>query len=156
MNGLNVPVGDKFHCIAAEPHTTFVRISVANGRKDIGFDSMVLGRLRCGYRVFQMRSWFGTRIELCYLFARIHVGKEKNFWTTPRQVHAPALRDPPHHRCSDRVFCAQVRLAHERKVEMLEENIEELKKQNSALQNSALLLRSGSAQLEESEVSVGL
>jgi len=132
-NGLNVPVGDKFHCIASEPQATFVRISVANGRKEIGFDSMVLGRLRCGFRVFQMRTLLGTRIELCYLFAQIRVGKEKNFWTTPRQV----------------------RLAHEKKVEMLEENIEELKKQNSAL-----LLRSSvgdSPKLEKADdVSVGL
>jgi hypothetical protein len=49
----------------------------------------------------------------------------------------------------------QVRLAHEKKVEMLEENIEELKKQNSAL-----LLRSSvgdSPKLEKADdVSVGL
>ena len=83
---MNAPFAETVHCVAAEPHATFLRISVADSGQEVAYETAVLGRLRPGYRVLQMRGLLGTRIELCYLFVRISFGSEPNLWPTPRQV----------------------------------------------------------------------
>ena len=45
-----------FHCVAAEPHATFLRVAVTDRGQEVAYESAVLGRLRRGYRVFQMRG----------------------------------------------------------------------------------------------------
>jgi len=85
-NGLNAPYGETVHCIAAEPHATFLRVGVIVEGQEVAYETAVLGRLCRGYRVIQMRSAFGTRIELCYVFVRVSFGSEPNFWATPRQL----------------------------------------------------------------------
>eukprot|EP00966_Prymnesium_polylepis_P264153 6102543-Prymnesium_polylepis.1 len=54
-DGINAPFGAKVHCVAAEPHATFIRIGVDNGDQEVAYEIAVLGRLRGGYRVLQMR-----------------------------------------------------------------------------------------------------
>lgn len=86
-NGMNAPFGDTFHCVAAEPHATFLRIAVTDERGDeVAYVTAVLGRLRQGYRVLMMRGLLGVRIELCCLFVRISYGSELNMWLTTRQL----------------------------------------------------------------------
>eukprot|EP00966_Prymnesium_polylepis_P036207 839858-Prymnesium_polylepis.3 len=48
--GLRASFDVSAHCVAAEPHSTFVRISVTDRRQEVAFASAVLGRLRCGFR----------------------------------------------------------------------------------------------------------
>ena len=85
-HGLNVGINEALHFVAAEPHATFVRVSVIEGKQELAYDSAVLGRLRGGYRIFQLRCCLGTRIELCYLFVKISFGTEFNKWATTRQA----------------------------------------------------------------------
>jgi len=83
--GLNTAFGDTLHCIAAEPHATFLRLAVTDCGTEAAYETVVLGRIRHGYRVLQMRSMFGTRIELCYVFVHVSMGAELNVQATPRQ-----------------------------------------------------------------------
>lgn len=92
-NGLNAPFGQTVHCVAAEPTATFLRVGILDGSQEVAYETAVLGRLRVGYRVFQMRSMLGTRIELCYLFVKISTGSEPNQWGTPRQVSSKTLSE---------------------------------------------------------------
>jgi hypothetical protein len=86
-NGLNAQYQERIHVVAAEPHTTFLCISATDRGQEVACATAVIGRLRRGYRVLQMRSpTFGTRIELCFLFLRIEFSFESNLWPTPRQV----------------------------------------------------------------------
>jgi len=85
-NGLNTPLHQTVHCIAAEPHATFLRLGIADGGQEVAYETAVLGRLSCGYRIFQMRSVFGTRIELCTLLVGISVSSEPNVFATQRQL----------------------------------------------------------------------
>jgi len=86
-NGMNAEIGQDVHCMAAEPHTTFLRVSVVDGRQgEVAFETCVLGRLRGGYRILKLRSMLGTRIELACLFVRISFGVESNMWLTLRQL----------------------------------------------------------------------
>jgi len=85
-DGINAPFGAKVHCVAAEPHATFIRIGVDNGDQEVAYEIAVLGRLRGGYRVLQMRHALGTRIELAYLLVRVTFGSELNIWLTVRQM----------------------------------------------------------------------
>ena len=62
-NGLNPKFGFHAHCLAAEPDATFLRIAVIDRYQEVAYESAVLGRIKCGYRVLQMRSMLGTRIE---------------------------------------------------------------------------------------------
>ena len=62
--------------------------SIRGGEQEVAYETAVLGRLRGGYRVFRLRSMNGTRIELCYLLARISFGSEVNEWATPRELRA--------------------------------------------------------------------
>lgn len=89
--GMCANFGRTIHCVAAEPYATFVRFDVSDGRQELAYESAVLGRLRRGYRVLQLRGghdgqgkMLGTRIEICYLFIRITVGSEHNLWAEPR------------------------------------------------------------------------
>jgi hypothetical protein len=54
-NGLNAPFNRLVHCVAAEPRATFLRIAVTSGMQEVAYEVGVLARLRCGYRVFQLR-----------------------------------------------------------------------------------------------------
>jgi len=84
-NGINATFGHTVHCLASEPDASFLRIGVTDSGAEVAYEIAVLGRLRAGYRVFQMRGPLGTRIELCYLFVRITLSSEPNTWATPRQ-----------------------------------------------------------------------
>jgi len=83
-NGMNAVFRETFHCLAAEPHTTFLRIGVIDGEQEVAYEMAVVGRLRRGYRVFRMRSTLCTRIELCFLLVWVGVGTESNTFATPR------------------------------------------------------------------------
>ena len=89
-NGLNAGFdGETVHCAAAEPHATFLRVAVTDagsGGTEVAYETAVLGRLRSGYRVLQLRSSFGTRIELCYLLVQIRLRMERSLFATPRQL----------------------------------------------------------------------
>mmetsp|Transcript_74504 Transcript_74504/g.205372 ORF Transcript_74504/g.205372 Transcript_74504/m.205372 type:complete len:583 (+) Transcript_74504:981-2729(+) len=84
-NGLNAAFNETVYCYAAEPHGAFLRIGVVDGRQEVAYAIAVLGRLRNGLRVFQLRSLLGTRIELAYLLVRISSASVPNLWVTPRQ-----------------------------------------------------------------------
>jgi len=85
-NGMNAPFGRTVHCIAAEPHATFLRVGVMDGKQEVAYEIAVLGRLRCGYRVLMMRSLHGTRIELCCMLVHVSFGIETNLWASSRQL----------------------------------------------------------------------
>jgi len=89
--GLNAQFLETVHCFAAEPSTTVFRVEVKCSTQ-LAYETAVLGRLRCGYRIFQLRGLYGTRIELCYLFVRITMGTTINLWNSPRQAQILALR----------------------------------------------------------------
>jgi len=84
--GLQATFNQPVHCIAAEPQATLLRIAVTDGRQEVAYETAVLGRLRPGFRVFQMRAPRGTRIELCVLLVQISAYFEANTWLTPRQM----------------------------------------------------------------------
>ena len=85
--GINAAFSHSAHCVAAEPLATFLRVAVtSDSGRDVAYESAVLGRLRRGYRVFQLRGLLGTRIELCYLLVKISFGSEANLWPSARQV----------------------------------------------------------------------
>jgi hypothetical protein len=93
---MNVDFGDNLtvHCVAAEPYATLLRVACNDLGQEVAFETIVLGKLQHGYRVLQMRSMLGTRIELCYLFVHVNIGSpQQNRWPTPRQVRGPAV-DP--------------------------------------------------------------
>jgi len=85
-NGMNATFDDTVHCVAAEPNAAFLRFGVMDGRKEVAFGSVVLGRLRGGYRTLPLRGVLGTRIECCYLFVHISFGSLPNKWATPSQL----------------------------------------------------------------------
>lgn len=97
-NGMNAEYDDNLtvHCVAAEPHATFLRVAILDRGQEVAYTTIVLGRLLDGYRVLQMRSMLGTRIELCRLFVKIALdGGHQNRWSSPRQVRA----DPSRYLC---------------------------------------------------------
>ena len=77
--GGNATFDETVHLVAAEPHATILRIGVSDGAQEIAYETAVLGRLRRGYRVFQLRGPLGTRIEICYMFVRISFGQEAKY-----------------------------------------------------------------------------
>ena len=97
-NGLNAQFDDgngmnAIHCIASEPHASFLRVSVTDGGQEVAYETLVLARLRSGYRTIQLRSvQDGTRIELAYLFVRIAPPSSvrNRSWVTSQQVWAYA------------------------------------------------------------------
>jgi len=83
--GMPVSFGEEVHCVAQEANATILRVGVTEGRKEVAYESVVLGRLRPGHRVLQLRSSAtGTRIELCCVFIRISFGVEPNLQVTAR------------------------------------------------------------------------
>jgi hypothetical protein len=95
-NGLCAEFSQKVFCVAAEPHTTFIRVGVDDAvqHQEVAYATAVLGRLKPGYRVLPLRSALGTRIDCCYLLVRISVGSLENLWPSPRQVW-PCTRAAP-------------------------------------------------------------
>jgi len=91
-NGLNAHFEEQAHCLAAEPHETLLRMSVVAEGQQVAFETCVLGRLRCGFRVFRLRSSLGTRIDLCYVFVRITVGHEVHEWQNATQLRLEKRR----------------------------------------------------------------
>ena len=90
-DGMPVVFGQSVHCVAAEPHATFLRVAVEDRGRQVAFETAVLGRLKYGFRIFQLRSLLGTRIELAYLLVRISFGVEDGVpWGTARQVRLRA------------------------------------------------------------------
>lgn len=88
-NGLNPRFAQTFHCLAAEPHETFLKVSVVEeGGREVAYETCILGRLRPGYRNFRLRDRLGTRIELCHLFVRISFGREPNEWHSPTDLRS--------------------------------------------------------------------
>ena len=92
--GMNAIEQESLHCVAAEPHATFLRVGVLEGKVERAYESMVLGRLRRGYRVIQLRGSLGTRIELNYLFVLVSFGTEVNVWMTPTQMRMQHVIEP--------------------------------------------------------------
>ncbi|KAL1525655.1 hypothetical protein AB1Y20_020505 [Prymnesium parvum] len=78
--------GETVHCIAAEPDATLVRVCVVESGYDLAYETAVLARLRCGYRVLQLRSALGTRLELCYVLVHVSVTQEPNRFPNARQL----------------------------------------------------------------------
>ena len=91
-NGMNALFGQTIHCTAAEPHATFLRVAATDGRHEVAYETAVLGRLRRGFRVLQMRGSLGTRIELCYLLVKITFRAEANLFATPRQLRISSMQ----------------------------------------------------------------
>ena len=91
-SGLNATFGEQVHCVAAEPDATVVRVSVTDGGQEVAYETAMLGRLRRGFRVLQLRGPLGTRIELAYLLVKVSFGWEDNQWSTQRQQNMQ-LRD---------------------------------------------------------------
>ena len=87
---MNATFGELVHCVAAEPHGVLLRVGVYDGTQEVAYEIAVLGRLRGGFRVLQLRSMLGTRIELCHLFVHVEHGTEANVRMTARQVQAAA------------------------------------------------------------------
>jgi len=90
-NGMNATLDQIVYCVAAEPLATLLRIGVTDFRQEVAYDTSVLGRLRHGYRVMQLRGILGTRIELAYVFVRITIGTVQNLWVSPRQVRLTSM-----------------------------------------------------------------
>jgi len=127
-SGTDPALGHDVHCMAAEPHETFVRISVTDDRtQEVAFETAVLGRLRAGYRVFRMRSTFGTRIELCYLLVHIAFESELHLWLSPRQLRIQSRKQ--HANMTETVVRAARR--HAEQVARLEEEINTLRRQTT-------------------------
>ena len=87
-NGCSARFGETMaHCVAAEPHATFLRVSVSDGGEEVAYETAVLGRLREGYRVFRLRDpSLGTRISLCYLLVHIRFSEVPHQWATAREL----------------------------------------------------------------------
>jgi hypothetical protein len=84
-NGLNAAYNTNIFCLVAEPHATILRIALTDSGQEVAFETSIIGRLRYGYRVVQLRSLLGTRIEICFLFVRISFSSTPNLWAAPRQ-----------------------------------------------------------------------
>jgi len=93
-NGMNARLEHTVHCFAAEAHATFLRIGIFDRENEVAYTAVVLGRLRQGYRVLQLRSLLGLRIELAHLFVRVRVGSEQHVHLSPRQIRLQARLSP--------------------------------------------------------------
>jgi len=85
-NGMNAQFGETVHCMAAEPQAVFLRVCVVDRGQEVAYETSCLGRLRVGYRVLNLRSMLGTRIELCHLLVCISFRHEPFSWATARQL----------------------------------------------------------------------
>lgn len=77
-----------FHCLAAEPRETVLRVSVHDGETLVAYETVILGTLRPGYRCLALRSRLGTPISLCSLLLHIEAGEESNMWAEARALRA--------------------------------------------------------------------
>lgn len=80
--------GRTFHCLAAEPGATLLRVSVHDGDALVAYEAVVLGALRPGYRCLPLRSRQGTPISLCSLLLHIETGEEPNMWAEARALRS--------------------------------------------------------------------
>jgi hypothetical protein len=109
-SGLNAAFGQRVHCIAAEPKDTILRLGVIDAGQEVAYEAVMLGTLRRGYRIFQLRGLLGPRIELSHLFVRITFGRVPNTFPTPRLVRArPARRMSSSRACRTRDALSGVR-----------------------------------------------
>ena len=81
-NGLNPTFDETFHCLAAEPHQTILRVVVEDEGRLVAYETAMLGSLRCGYRCLHLRSPSGTQIDSCCLLLHISVSTEPNTYGT--------------------------------------------------------------------------
>ena len=77
-NSLNPAFDVLVHCLAAEPRETILKVAIKDGDHEVAYETAVLGLMRGGYRCFQLRSSYGTRIRLCALLVHISIGEERN------------------------------------------------------------------------------
>jgi len=126
--------GQKLHLVAAEPESTFVRLAVSDARQDVAFAVAMLGRLCRGYRIFQLRSPLGTRIELCYLLVRVTVGSELNLWLSPRQMRMRSAAEEVRLSQIDEVIKQEVR-PHVERNERLNDEVLQLRGENDKLKH---------------------
>ncbi|EOD27058.1 hypothetical protein EMIHUDRAFT_204945 [Emiliania huxleyi CCMP1516] len=87
-NGLNPTFDETFHCLAAEPHQTILRVVVEDEGRLVAYETAVLGSLRCGYRCLHLRSPSGTRIDSCCLLLHISVSTEPNTFGTADELRS--------------------------------------------------------------------
>jgi hypothetical protein len=73
-NGFNAVFDETFHCLAAEPRETILRIAVWDHGRMVAYETAVLSTLRGGYRSLQLRDHHGTKIELCFVAVRVDLG----------------------------------------------------------------------------------
>lgn len=86
-SGLNTRFDRTVHCLAAEPDACLLRVSVLDAGEEVAYETMVLGRLRPGYRTLRLRCQLGTRIELAGLFVHVSFGQEPNHWLSASEIH---------------------------------------------------------------------
>jgi len=129
-NGLNAVFDQAVHCVAAEPHAVVLRIYVTDRGQEVAYEAAVLGRLRKGYRVLQLRGQLGTRIELAFIFVKISSTKIENRWTTSRQLRISTRRHSTKVTVMRKTLVAlQAKLSD---AEMLKAEIAELRRANTA------------------------
>ncbi|EOD30067.1 hypothetical protein EMIHUDRAFT_99535 [Emiliania huxleyi CCMP1516] len=87
-NGLNPTFDETFHCLAAEPNQTILRVVVEDEGRLVAYETAVLGSLRCGYRCLHLRSPSGTRIDACCLLLHISDGSEPNTFGTVEELRS--------------------------------------------------------------------
>ena len=87
-NGLNPTFDETFHCLAAEPHQTILRVVVEDEGRLVAYETAMLGSLRCGYRCLHLRSPSGTQIDSCCLLLHISVSTEPNTYGTVDELRS--------------------------------------------------------------------
>ena len=85
-NGFNARFDQTFHCLAAEPRETILRIAVWDHSEVVAYETLVLGTLRQGWRSLQLRDRHGTKIELCFLALQIELGTEPHVYASRREL----------------------------------------------------------------------
>ena len=87
-NGFNPQFGHTFHCLAAEPRETVLRIAVWDRGVMVAYETAVLDTLRSGYRSIQLRDGLGCKIDLCFLALHIDLGIEQNLYAPKHELNA--------------------------------------------------------------------
>ena len=87
-NGLNPSFDETFHCLAAEPHQTILRVVVEDEGRLVAYETALLCSLRCGYRCLHLRSPSGTQIDSCCLLLHISVATEPNTFGTVDELRS--------------------------------------------------------------------
>ena len=112
-----------------------------DNEQEVAYETAVLGRLRRGYRVFQLRCELGTRIEQCYLLVKISFGSEPNQWPTPRQVQLRSLSQRAEmsglvdETVALRREKNQMQERHEEELAIRQKEVDELKRKVAALES---------------------